>query len=202
MRLPVNPTFGITTLFGVPDSNAKFGRHSGIDYSVPTGRSVYAPTSGTITNIVSPTGGNMVVLFSGGLWHRLMHNSSFSRPNGPVSEGEEVAKAGSTGLSTGPHVHWDINNEGVYPTSFAAFINPADWLEGDNMALTPSSQDKFIKMGLRRPPTEAELNNQDWANDPNLLADALWSNGGEASYNESQNPPEYVETKVFIKKGQ
>lgn len=129
-RRPVNSPYTITTEFGVPDSYAKFGRHSGVDYAVPTGRPVYAPKSGQLTNIVSPTGGNMVVIFDGVFTHRLMHNSSFSKGNGPVNEGDEVAKVGTTGLSTGPHCHWDINTQGNSPDGFNRFIPPADWLAG------------------------------------------------------------------------
>lgn len=138
MRRPIDAPINITTEFGVADSYAKFGRHSGVDYSKGTGSNVYAPTSGVLTQIVSPTGGNMVVIRDNqGLTHRLMHNSQFIKPNGGVSEGELVAKSGTTGLSTGPHVHWDINKEGNYPTAFSSFINPADWLatnQGGNMA--------------------------------------------------------------------
>lgn len=130
MRRPVNSPFTITTEFGVLDSYAKFGRHSGVDYAVPLNRPIYATVSGQLQNIVSPTGGNMVVIYDGTYWHRLMHNNSFSRSNGYVNEGDQVALAGTTGLSTGVHSHWDINKEGVYPTSFAAFIPPADWLAG------------------------------------------------------------------------
>lgn len=131
MRRPVNSPYTITTEFGVPDSYAKFGRHSGVDYAVPLNRPVYAPVSGQLTNVVSPTGGNMVVIKDNqGFTHRLMHNNSFSRGNGAVNEGDQVALAGTTGLSTGVHSHWDINKEGTYPTSFSSFINPADWLAG------------------------------------------------------------------------
>lgn len=135
MRIPVNQPYVITTEFGVPDSNALFGRHSGIDYAgFGAGRPVYAPASGTLTNIDSRTGGNMVVIFDGNAYHRLMHNSSFSRGNGPVAEGDEVARAGTTGLSTGVHCHWDVNTQGVFPTSFGAFINPMEYIkQGDVM---------------------------------------------------------------------
>jgi hypothetical protein len=129
-RRPVNAPYQITTEFGVPDKYAKFGRHSGVDYAVPAGRAIFATVSGQLQNIVSPTGGNMVVIYDGKYWHRLMHNSSFTRNNGYVNEGEQVATAGTTGLSTGVHSHWDINKEGIYPTSFAAFIPPADYLAG------------------------------------------------------------------------
>lgn len=137
MRRPVNSPYTITTEFGVRDSYAKFGYHSGVDYAVPTGRPIYAPVSGQLTNVVSPTGGNMVVIFDGRFYHRLMHNSSFSRGNGPVQEGQEVAKAGTTGLSTGPHCHWDINTQGTTPTSFSAFVSPSEWLAGKYVTQTP-----------------------------------------------------------------
>lgn len=143
MRRPIDAPINITTEFGVPDSYAKFGRHSGVDYAKGTGSNVYAPTSGTLTQVVSPTGGNMVVIRDNqGFYHRLMHNSQFIKPNGSVSEGELVAKSGTTGLSTGPHVHWDINKEGTYPTSFAAFISPADWLAGKFNQVTPPTGGK------------------------------------------------------------
>jgi uncharacterized coiled-coil protein SlyX len=137
-RRPVNAPYTITTEFGVRDSYAKFGYHSGVDYAVPLNRPIYAPVSGQLTNVVSPTGGNMVVIKDNqGFTHRLMHNNSFSRGNGWVNEGDQVALAGTTGLSTGVHSHWDINKEGTYPTSFAAFISPADWLAGKYQQVTP-----------------------------------------------------------------
>jgi len=130
-RRPVDAPYTITTTFGEPDSYALFGYHSGVDYAVPPGRQVFAPASGQLTNVVSPTGGNMVVIYDGQFYHRLMHNQSFSRGNGPVSEGNEVARAGTTGLSTGPHVHWDININGNTARSFADFRDPAKWLAGE-----------------------------------------------------------------------
>lgn len=130
MRRPVNEPYTITTEFGEPDSYAKFGKHSGVDYAVPYRRAVYAPASGQLTNVVSSTGGNMVVIYDGQFWHRLMHNDAFARQNGSVQEGDLVAYADSTGLSTGHHCHWDINDEGTYPTSFAAFKDPWLWLNG------------------------------------------------------------------------
>jgi septal ring factor EnvC (AmiA/AmiB activator) len=72
----------------------------------------------------------VVIKDNQGFTHRLMHNNSFSRSNGAVNEGDQVALAGTTGLSTGVHSHWDINREGTYPTAFSSFINPADWLAG------------------------------------------------------------------------
>lgn len=47
MRRPVNSPFTITTEFGVLDSYAKFGRHSGVDYAVPLNRPIYASIGST-----------------------------------------------------------------------------------------------------------------------------------------------------------
>lgn len=48
--------------------------------------------------------------------------------------------------------------------------------------ITPTQVDKALKMGLQREPTEAELNNQGYQQDPGLLIDTLWNNGGKATY--------------------
>ena len=175
-RRPVNSPYSINTEFGVPDSYSRFGCHTGVDYGVPLNRPIYAPTSGQLENIASPTGGNMVVIKANGLTHRLMHNNSFSRGNGWVNEGDQVALAGTTGLSTGVHSHWDINKEGTYPTSFASFIPPADFLAGKYNVVTPpvaggsdmfSTDQEVIEAylmlrGVR--PTSAEV--QSWLGQP------------------------------------
>lgn len=129
-RRPVDAPFTITTEFGTPDSYALFGYHSGIDYAVPTGRLVYAPTAGRVVYArFHSARGNMVVIFDGTYYHRLLHNSAFNVSEGQqVSEGAVVAYAGSTGLSTGPHCHWDINTRGVDAQAFSDFIDPAAWL--------------------------------------------------------------------------
>ena len=58
-----------------------------------------------------------------------MHNSQLLVSQGQqVAEGVQVSLSGSTGLSTGPHVHWDINSEGVEVNSFSRFIDPVSLL--------------------------------------------------------------------------
>lgn len=160
MRRPINSPYTVTTQFGVPDSNALFGKHSGIDYAVPLNWSVYAPASGKLYNVNSPTGGRVVRIYDGKMWHRLMHNNSFSRTDGPVKEGDEVAKAGTTGLSTGVHVHWDVANK-MIPTSFSDFVNPEEYIKSQEDDM-PNEGDaiNFIraeKMDPNYNPTKAEI---------------------------------------------
>ena len=143
MRRPVNSPFVITTEFGVKDSAAKFGKHSGVDYGVPTGTPVYAPVNGTVTSYVwGQYHGNVVQIRDGaGRYHRLMHNSQLLvRPGQVVAEGQLIARAGATGQGvTGPHVHWDISTE-PNPTSFVGFISPASLLFVPNTPSAPQRQ--------------------------------------------------------------
>lgn len=139
-RRPVNSPFTITTEFGIPDSNAFFGYHSGVDYGVARNTPIYAPTAGKIVYLtLHSTGGNMVIIFDGQFYHRLMHNTSFAsglQVNSQVTEGQVVAYAGDTGLAFGVHCHWDISDEIISsqtprPSSFAHFKDPAKWLAGE-----------------------------------------------------------------------
>ena len=143
-RRPVNSPYSITTEFGVKDSNAFFGYHSGVDYGVARNTPIYAPAAGQIVYAaLNQTGGNMVILFDGQFYHRLMHNTSMAvSVNQRVSEGQAVAYAGDTGLAFGVHCHWDIMDEIISsatprPTSFAHFKDPAKWLAGNYVVTQP-----------------------------------------------------------------
>lgn len=137
-RVPVNEPYKITTTFGEPDSNAKFGRHSGIDYAVPLDRPILAPVSGSVAFAGwSPTGGNMVQIYDGKYWHRLMHNNSLKVSQyDQVTEGQVVALAGTTGLSTGVHCHYDVATQ-ANPSSFAAFVDPSSIIGKSEDIMTP-----------------------------------------------------------------
>jgi murein DD-endopeptidase MepM/ murein hydrolase activator NlpD len=125
MRKPIDGNPRISTQFNVPDSAAKFGRHSGIDYAVGTGTNVYAPEDGEVTDWTFETyQGHVVQIKSAGVYHRLMHNTDILvSPGQHVVEGQLVARSGATGKGvTGPHVHHDISPSKI-PTKFD-FINP------------------------------------------------------------------------------
>lgn len=129
-RRPVNLPYTITTGFGVPDSNSKFGYHTGVDYAKPVGSAVYAPEQGVVTDTSSYQYNGLVVQIKGydGLYHRKMHNSKVLVSVGQsVKEGQQVALSGNSGLSTGPHVHWDICSAKI-PTAFSQFRDPDKWL--------------------------------------------------------------------------
>ncbi len=84
--------------------------HSGVDIAAPTGTPVYAADSGRVV-VSGPTGayGNYIcVQHSRTLTTCYAHNSSLGARKGEsVKKGDVIAKVGSTGRSTGPHVHFE-----------------------------------------------------------------------------------------------
>lgn len=89
--------------------------HTGVDIGVGTGSPVYAAASGTV--IISGWYGGygyaVVIDHGGGVSTLYGHNSSLNVSVGQeVSQGEVVAYSGSTGNSTGPHLHFEVRIDG------------------------------------------------------------------------------------------
>ena len=90
--------------------------HSGIDIAVPTGTYVRATGNGLITHSGWRDGyGNLVIINHGyGYTTYYGHNSSLlCKAGDKVSRGDIIAKSGSTGRSTGPHVHYEVRLDGL-----------------------------------------------------------------------------------------
>jgi murein DD-endopeptidase MepM/ murein hydrolase activator NlpD len=94
----------------------RWGRmHEGIDLGCPSGTAVAAAASGTVV-VAGWVGGygNFVVIDHGTLATAYGHNSRLAVHRGQqVSTGQIVAYSGSTGHSTGPHVHFEVRVNGV-----------------------------------------------------------------------------------------
>ncbi len=85
--------------------------HSGIDYAAPQGSTVLSAGAGTVTFVGEMSGyGNVVEVDHGnGLVTRYGHLSGFIAKEGQrVSTGTPIARVGSTGRSTGPHLHFEV----------------------------------------------------------------------------------------------
>jgi murein DD-endopeptidase MepM/ murein hydrolase activator NlpD len=97
--------------------------HSGIDIAIPLGSAVYATHSGQITFADWSTVGYgyLVIVQSGAFITYYAHNTSFNANVGQyVGKGSIIAWSGSTGNSSGPHVHYEvrINDVPVDPLTF------------------------------------------------------------------------------------
>ena len=116
-RLPIHNSY-VTSGFG--GRNDPFGRgrgnHKGLDFSARVGDPVLSVADGVVTfSGVNGAYGNVVDIDHGnGYITRYAHNSRLSvRVGDLVRAGQEVAKAGSTGRSTGAHVHFEVWENGV-----------------------------------------------------------------------------------------
>jgi murein DD-endopeptidase MepM/ murein hydrolase activator NlpD len=97
--------------------------HNGIDIAAPTGTPIRASASGTVVSASSMRGyGNTVIIDHGGGFSTLYGHCSrlFVRAGQRVNQGDRIAAVGSTGLSTGPHLHFEIriNGRPVNPASY------------------------------------------------------------------------------------
>lgn len=111
--------YEITSEFGFrlhPILNVWKG-HTGIDIGVPSNKRVVAAASGTVIVASSYGGyGNAVVIDHGsGISTLYGHNNQLLVSVGQkVSQGQTIAKSGSTGWSTGPHLHFEVRVGGEY----------------------------------------------------------------------------------------
>ena len=97
--------------------------HEGIDVSAPMGAEIEAPAAGVVADVKWEEGyGNLLTIDHGyGLVTRYAHCSKILVARGQrVKRGQKIALVGSTGLSTGPHVHYEVwvNGKPVDPKKF------------------------------------------------------------------------------------
>jgi len=90
--------------------------HEGIDFIADTGTPIHAAAAGVVvTAEFQPAYGNLVEIDHGGdFLSRYGHTSKMLvKPGQLVKRGEKVAEVGSTGRSTGPHLHFEVRHKGV-----------------------------------------------------------------------------------------
>lgn len=118
---PGNPTFGppfrMTSPFGwrTHPVTGQRRHHNGIDYAAPTGTPLHSQSAGVV-NFSGWMGGygNVVRVKSGIFDHYYAHNSrNIAKVGESVTKGQLLALVGSTGMSTGPHVHYEVRKNGT-----------------------------------------------------------------------------------------
>jgi murein DD-endopeptidase MepM/ murein hydrolase activator NlpD len=97
--------------------------HAGIDYGVPTGTEVRACAAGKVAlaRFRITTGNSVVLEHLPGVYSIYYHLDSIQvRQGDMVNAGDLLGKSGSTGLATGPHLHWEIrvSGENADPDAF------------------------------------------------------------------------------------
>lgn len=98
--------------------------HTGIDIAAPSGSPVYATQPGTVaySGRYANYGNIVVIKHDNGLQTLYGHNQAlWVRPGQRVVQGQMIASVGSSGRSTGPHLHFEVHRSNQY-------VNPIDYL--------------------------------------------------------------------------
>ncbi len=97
--------------------------HEGVDFSAYAGTPVIAPASGTVVlaENLYVRGGAVLIDHGFGIYTGLYHMSEvLVQVDQPISKGQIVGRVGTTGLSTGNHLHWDLLVNGIW-------VDAASW---------------------------------------------------------------------------
>ena len=121
------PYYTLTSPFGmrVHPISGKWKMHNGVDLALPQGEPIYAAKSGKVTTASFQAGGAgyyVSINHGDGFSSVYMHMTHFIvAPGQYVTAGQVIGYVGSTGGSTGPHLHFGISYNGTY-------VNPMDYI--------------------------------------------------------------------------
>ncbi len=127
-KWPVPSSSRITSGFGYRNQPTEGAStyHKGIDIGAPTGTTIVAAAGGSVvTASYSVSGGNYIMIYHGNSTYTIyMHCSKLLVSVGDeVSQGQSIALVGSTGISTGPHLHFAVTVNGEYknPMNYVSY---------------------------------------------------------------------------------
>ena len=137
--------------------------HLGVDYRAPTGAPVVAVSHGTVTMAAWTRGGGRTVKIkhASGYETAYLHLSSFGpgiRSGLRVAQGQLIGRVGSTGLSTGPHLHYELRKNGAHvnPTTEHRKLPPGEPVPANLMGEFEKVRDEALSRLVTRKGTEAQ----------------------------------------------
>jgi murein DD-endopeptidase MepM/ murein hydrolase activator NlpD len=123
-----------STPYRASGSSWSSGYHTGVDFSAPTGTSVKAIGAGEVVSAGwgGSYGNQVVIRHEDGKYSQYAHMSSLSVSAGQtVSGGQQIGLAGSTGNSTGPHLHFEVRTSPDYGSD----IDPLAYLRAHGVTI-------------------------------------------------------------------
>lgn len=141
-QLPINSYLTISSTFGVRRSyngGPYRSYHEGVDFAAYGGTPVLAPAGGTVVvaEFLYVRGGAVIIDHGLGIYSGFYHMSSLAvMPGDVVQPGQIVGEVGTTGLSTGNHLHWDLLVDGIW-------VDAQAWLD--------QGMECWILAGLNQP---------------------------------------------------
>lgn len=163
MRLPFNGSYPTTQSFNDSCCRASYTRfgmvgHNGIDYGLPCGTDIVSPINGSVYYFSDPQGyGNAVFIRGEGVEVVLGHLSRVDVKSGNVGAGQYIGKSGTTGNSTGCHLHFGVRSYPSYnrDNGFFGYVNPLGFLSnnqgGGEVAASTDQVDWIFRAFLGRP---------------------------------------------------
>ena len=130
MLWPVDPSHRrISSPFGprIHPITRRNEHHNGIDIPAPGGRNIYAANSGTviIASFNSSAGNFIVIDHGGGTTTLYSHATRLLRSVGDtVNRGDVIATVGTTGMSTGNHLHFEVSENGTRRNPTNGWVTP------------------------------------------------------------------------------
>ena len=127
-KIPVDEPVCIKSWFGNRRSynGGPYDRfHTGVDFGVCANLNIYAPADGVVvfTGPLTVRGNATIIDHGFGIYSGFWHQSKvLVQVGSKVSAGELIGEIGSTGRSTGPHLHWELIASGIQ-------VDPLDWLD-------------------------------------------------------------------------
>ncbi|NGO09393.1 peptidoglycan DD-metalloendopeptidase family protein [Streptomyces sp. HC44] len=125
---------GTGTAYRATGSSWSKGYHTGVDFPVPTGTSVKSVAAGQV--VTSGWGGSfgyqVVIRHADGRYTQYAHLSAISVKDGQrVVSGQRIGRSGSTGNSSGPHLHFEVRTG----PGFGSDIDPVAYLRAGGVSL-------------------------------------------------------------------
>ena len=123
--------------------------HRGVDYAAPRGTPIRSTADGVVSRVVHndrAAGNFLAIRHANGFQTRYMHLSGFAsgiRKGTQVSRGSTIGYVGSTGLSTGPHLHYEVIQGGRHLNPLSVPNPSLDSLEGTQRQLFLASVQSF-----------------------------------------------------------
>jgi hypothetical protein len=151
-------------------------RHRGVDYGVPIGTPVYAPAAGDVVPFTNDGsfGVGVCLRHKDGWFTLYAHLSRATVSIGQrVGTGDLIGYSGNTGLTTGPHLHWQLCAVSTFPVDISYSRDPLQYMEeGDAMAdardvieelrRNKALRDALVALLLDEGPVHLELDTAKW----------------------------------------
>ncbi|MEU6210095.1 peptidoglycan DD-metalloendopeptidase family protein [Streptomyces sp. NPDC047023] len=138
-------TYSVGTKYHANGPSWSLGYHTGLDLRANSGTPIYAPADGKVIKVTSggSYGNETHIEHAGGVVTLYAHQTKAMVSQGAsVKRGDQIGTVGSTGNSSGPHLHWEVRIPGV-DNPFVpgrdngpGMIDPEGWLQG-KVSATP-----------------------------------------------------------------